>query len=91
MIAIAGRGIGFQRCKASSPEEFWSFSVLFLKVVDARYELWVNDFDDKEGLIEDFGPSLRSKIKSRVKGWQKKREDKLFGIKAPPSDFFALN
>lgn len=78
-------------CETSAAEEFWTFSVLFVKVVDARYELWINDFERKGEPIQNFGPSLRSKIENRVKDWQKKRDKKLFGFNAPHPMFVALN
>lgn len=77
--------------ETSSTEEFWAFSILFLKVVDARYELWENDFEDKGRPMEDFGPSLHDKLENRIKDWKKKRQKTLFGSNAPRPLFVALN
>ncbi|NTU49898.1 MAG: hypothetical protein HGA87_03245 [Desulfobulbaceae bacterium] len=76
-----------QMCQTESSDEFWCYSVLFLKIVDARFELWGSDFSRVGLPINNFGPSLESKFKDRVKNWAKKREKTLFGTKAPSSIF----
>ena len=74
-------------CQTHSSDEFWRYSILFLKIVDARFDLWTNDFSRTGLPINSFGPSLESKLTERIKKWAKKREKNLFGITAPNSVF----
>jgi len=70
-------------CSAASNEEFWRYSVLFLKVVDARYQLWADTCAPTDGPMRSFEPSLWKKIERRIKAWNDKRAKTLFGYKAP--------
>ncbi len=72
-----------QMCETDKNEEFWRFSSLFLKIVDARYELWSDDMDKLKRPAQEHLPSLRRRVERRIKKWQNEREKKLFGYKAP--------
>jgi len=78
-----------EMCQTQSPDDFWRYSVLFLKIVDARFELWESDFKRHGSPIINFWPSLESKLKDRIKNWAQKREKTLFGMTAP-SNIFVL-
>lgn len=75
---------------AQSNEDFWRFSVLFLKVVDGRYETWEQRERPCSEAIQNFEPSIWREIERRIEKWKKKRSEKLFGNKAPAS-FFLLS
>ena len=79
-----------QMCETSSREDFWRFSILFLKIVDGRYSLWEDKIKRSGDPISRFEPSIQSKLKNRIKEWHTKRENTLFGSKAPPPGFVAL-
>ena len=70
-------------CQTQSPDDFWCYSVLFLKIVDARFELWGSDFSRNGLPVNNFLPSLERKLKDRIKSWTEKRKETLFGTKAP--------
>ncbi|MDP2130753.1 MAG: hypothetical protein U1A24_16905 [Cypionkella sp.] len=78
-------------CAAQDGEEFWRYSGLFLKIVDARYELWGKEVPHTGDAAEHYLYSIRSKIERRIKKWQVEREKKLFGYKAPGSIFVTLH
>ncbi|GJM24823.1 MAG: hypothetical protein DHS20C16_12380 [Phycisphaerae bacterium] len=74
--------------RATKPLEFWRFSVLFLKIVDGRIDLWHTDTGDSSDLFQRFFPTLRQAIEHRVKKWQDLRSKKLFGADAPDVIYF---
>ena len=74
-------------CQTESPDDFWRYSVLFLKIIDARFELWGSDFSRKGVPVNNFEPSFESKLKDRIKSWAEKRDKTLFGTKAPSKVF----
>lgn len=74
---------------AQSNEDFWRFSVLFLKVVDGRYQTWKISKEQYSDKMNSFAPSIRRKIERRIEKWKRKRSDKLFGEKAPAKFFLA--
>lgn len=78
-----------EMCAAQNSEDFWRFSGLFLKIVDARYELWGKDVTQREVPAQSYLHSIRSKIERRIKKWQSEREKKLFGYKAPGPVFIS--
>ena len=78
-----------EMCRAGDSVEFWSFSVLFLKVADGRYDSWFSEYVTK-GLMVQYWPNLRKALGRRVKKWQSARERKLFGADVP-KDVFLLS
>ena len=70
--------------------EFWRYSVLFLKIVDGRYDLWVSDFKQKGKPYNLFMPSLNDEFEKRIKRWRTHRESKLFGQGAPDRVFLRV-
>lgn len=72
---------------ADTPEDFWRFSVLFLKLVDGRYQHWNVPPPRSHSPMESFAPGLWHGIKRRIKSWQDKRGKTLFGEKAPNAEF----
>ena len=84
-----GRHWYSKMCKASDPVEFWGSSVLFLKIVDGRYDLWSAEFEEKCRVMERFWPNLRSALRSRIRKWSSVRAGKLFGADAPKDVFLS--
>ena len=76
-------------CKASDPVDFWGASVLFLKVVDGRYDLWSAEYEEKQPVMERFWPNLCSALRSRIGKWNSVRAGKLFGADAPKEVFLS--
>lgn len=76
-------------CRAEGPIEFWRMSVLFLKVVDGRYDLWCSDseYEDRNEPMKRFFPNLRYALKRRMNKWKSRRERKLFGGSLPKEWF----
>ena len=74
-------------CAARRPVDFWRYSVLFTKVVDARFGLWRSDFDTSSELMRLFEPSIGPEIERRLKRWRSHREKKLFGGRVPADVF----
>jgi hypothetical protein len=72
---------------AQSNEDFWRYSVLFLKIVDGRYQTWETSEKPCGEPMGNFEPSIWREIERRIEKWKKKRSDKLFGEKAPASFF----
>ena len=75
--------------KATDPVEFWGSSVLFLKVVDGRYDLWSSEYEQTHRVVERFWPNLRSALCSRIAKWQRDRARNLFGQEAPKEVFLS--
>jgi len=72
---------------AQSNDDFWRFSVLFLKVVDGRYQTWERNEKLSGEPMQNFEPSIWREIERRIDKWKKKRSGKLFGEKAPANFF----
>jgi hypothetical protein len=73
-------------CGAETAEEYWRYSILFLKIVDGRFELWEDSFKRKS-LITSFEPTLRASQKQRIKKWADHRKKKLFNDDVPNEVF----
>ncbi len=71
---------------AGSADEYWRYSVLFLKVVDGRFELWKDSFA-QNSLATSFEQTLRSAQKQRIKKWATHRKKKLFSDDVPNEVF----
>jgi hypothetical protein len=81
----------FARMLASAePQEFWQASVLFLKVVDARFDIWKAKLGEGSDTFASFRPTIGDGLRRRIEKWQHKRKDKIFGDNAPESVFFGL-
>ena len=74
-------------CRANDAHEFWRCSVLFLKIVDGRYDIWGTEYRDRSDIMRQFWPNLMDSLKSRIKEWRTKRESKLFGEESPRDVF----
>ena len=74
-------------CQATDPRRFWRCSVLFLKVVDGRYDFWFDEYGDHSEAMRRFWPNLRGSLDNRIKKWRRKRESKLFGTDRPDDVF----
>ena len=68
-----------------SANDFWAHSVLFLKIVDGRFDLWEEQVERTgTGIaMSKFMSSIGTTLKNRVNAWKLKREKTLFGEKAP--------
>ena len=75
-----------EMCRTVDSVEFWAFSVLFLKIVDGRYDYWCGEYKCAESM-KPFLRNLRDALDRRVRKWQKERERKLFGSDVPDSLF----
>lgn len=72
---------------ADTPEDFWRFSALFLKLIDGRYQHWHVPPPRSGSPMESFLPGLWQGIKRRIKSWQDKRLKTLFGETAPNVEY----
>ncbi|MNM23497.1 hypothetical protein D3C76_140210 [compost metagenome] len=70
---------------AQQPKDFWRASVLFMKIVDGRFDLWSETSSEPSIVFKAFMPTIVREVGTRVAKAQKKREAKLFGEKAPSS------
>lgn len=78
----------FERmCATDSPEEFWCCSILFLKLVDGRFQRWGRDIPRSGEAIERFGSSIQDRMQKRISRWSSKREKTLLGDKTPSEIF----
>ncbi|WP_346296416.1 hypothetical protein LRC39_04000 [Rhodopseudomonas sp. P1] len=74
----------YKRMKAAkTATEFWEASVLFVKIVDARFIIWRDSFGTGSDVFLACFPALLRKIENRIERWQDKRRDKLFGDDVP--------
>lgn len=71
--------------KAQLPRDFWKASVLFMKIVDGRFDLWSDTVSGPSTVFNAFMPTIVREVSTRAARIQKKRESKLFGDKAPAS------
>ena len=74
-------------CEADEADEFWCFSILFAKIVDGRYEFWRSDYRERNEPMQLFWPSVRIKLKNRLRRWENLRKKKLFGGNVPNEIF----
>jgi len=72
---------------AQCAEDFWLASVLFLKVVDGRFNALHQERPCGSTTFSQWWWSIDRQIKSRVKRWVNKREKKLFGSDVPSPIF----
>jgi len=71
---------------AGSADEYWRYSVLFLKVLDGRFDLWKDSFA-RNPLAISFEQTLHSSQKQRIKKWATHRIKKLFSDDVPNEVF----
>ena len=76
-----------EMCAARRRVDFWRYSVLFAKIVDARFKLWRSDYDTSSELMCSFEASIGQEIENRLKRWRSHREKKLFGGRVPAEVF----
>ena len=76
-----------QMCNADREEDFWRFSVLFIKVVDGRYDYWVREYSDKNEPSSRFLRGVINGIKRRTNKWNNARAKNLFGGDIPRGIF----
>ncbi len=74
-------------CETNENVDFWRYCVLFLKIVDGRFDAWRSDYARNGNPIQLFGFSLDSSLKKRLERWKGHRSRKLFGLDAPASIF----
>ena len=74
-------------CRAGSAETFWGASVLFLKVVDGRYDVWRDEYRNLQVQAKRLLPNMQNVTANRVKKWKGRRLHRLFGDDAPPHWF----
>ena len=74
-------------CQANENTDFWRYSILFSKIVDARLTVWRSSYVQAGKSIQSFGHTLDDRIGNRFKQWENHRKKKLFGSDAPPSIF----
>lgn len=74
-----------QMQNAQRPEDFWSASVLFTKIVDGRFDIWSEASKTPSTIFTAFMPTIEREVDNRAAKTQKAREGKLFGEKAPAS------
>jgi hypothetical protein len=72
-------------CEVNQADDFWRFTLLFMKIVDGRFEVWNHTMREEESVIRQFWPSVSNKYRNRLEKWKRKREKKLFGQDAPSS------
>jgi hypothetical protein len=72
---------------ATSREEFWRYAVLFVKIVDGRFDLWKGDCGPSGEVFVRFFTTIEDGLESRVKKWQSARQSKLFGGDIPDPIF----
>lgn len=72
---------------AHSEEDFWAASVLFLKVVDARFDARHRDTPTGGDVFNQWWWSVERQIKNRFDKWAEKRKKTLFGSDLPAPIF----
>ncbi|WP_256078812.1 hypothetical protein [Massilia sp. YIM B04103] len=68
--------------RAPSKEDFWRQSRLFLKITDARYQMWPLSSDAASPFAQFF-VTLHAELNDRLEKWSRSRRDKLYGQKRP--------
>jgi len=76
--------------EAETPEDFWRFSVLFMKVVDGRFDVFGRDEGAPSVHYRLFWPSVECQLENRYKRTRSERKKKLFGEKPPDREFLNL-
>ncbi len=74
-----------QMCESDKKTDFWRYSILFLKVVDGRFDVWGKSYVQKDNLLQLFGLPIENILENRYKKWKNIRNKKLFGLTAPQS------
>lgn len=74
-------------CQTDDNTNFWRYAVLFLRIVDGRFEVWSSNYERVGSPIQSFGPAVNSRLKNRFARWKNHRNKKLFGLDAPASIF----
>lgn len=74
-------------CETEKNSDFWRYTVLFLKIIDGRFNVWCSEYDKKGSPIKLFDHTIDSKFKYRLDRWANHRKKKLFGLEAPASIF----
>ena len=74
-------------CRTETSIDFWRWSVLFLKIVDGRFDVWHSDCERKGSPIQLFKSAVDSMLKKRFTRWESHRNNKLFGSEAPAMIF----
>lgn len=70
---------------AETVEDFWAASVLFLKVVDARFDVGLRDEPAGTDVFNTWWWSVKRRLRGRFEKWANKRKETLFGSKVPDS------
>jgi hypothetical protein len=78
-----------EMCKTNNNDEFWRYSILFLKIVDGRFEVWHSKYEEKGKSIQSFGIPLKNRLKNRFEKWKNYRNKMLFGLDAPAQIFLS--
>lgn len=78
-----GDALAREMLEAATPENFWRFSVLFLKVVDGRFDVFGRDDGAASFPYRLFWPSVESQLKNRYLRVRAERKKKLLGEKSP--------
>jgi hypothetical protein len=74
---------------ARSEEDFWAASVLFLKVVDARFDALHRDTPTGSDVFNQWWWSVERQVKNRLDKWAVKRKKTLFGTGVPAPIFMS--
>jgi hypothetical protein len=74
---------------ARNAEDFWAASVLFLKVVDARFDALHRDTPIGSDFFTQWWWSVERQIKNRLDKWAVKRKKTLFGTGVPAPIFMS--
>lgn len=78
--------------EAESPDAFWCCSVLFLKVVDGRFEISCRQVQQTAGAaFTQFWPSVERQLRNRYAKVQRARAKKLFGQTPPAKWIVAMH
>ena len=67
---------------ATNPKDFWRYSVLLEKIVDGRFVIW-NRSKAMGETCQRFYATIEDRIESRIRNWEEKRRNQLFGNKVP--------
>ena len=70
-----------QMARATEASDFYRYSLLFAKTVDARFLLWHRDIDREGDLLDLHSDYVWAKVQKRLNSWKRKREATLFGDK----------
>lgn len=70
---------------AESPDAFWRASVLMMKIVDGRFDIWANIGKAPSATFIAFMPTINREIRNRVAKSQKNLDKNLMGDKKPNS------